>query len=70
MIVFSNILKLLSDNGWSSYRLVREKQLGNSTITRLRNKESITTDTVSKICELCNCQPGDIMTYVPDEQGE
>lgn len=63
MIIFKDILGLLQANGWSSYRLRKEKVLPESTITRLRNNEPITTATIDKICELCNCQPGDLMHY-------
>ena len=65
MIVYVNILERLADAGWSTYRLIREKQIGNSTLTRLRNGESISTDTLDRICELCKCQPGDILRHVP-----
>lgn len=67
MIVFQNILEKLSDHGWSTYRLVKEKQIGNSTLTRLRNGESITTETIDKICELCDCQPGDLIRFEPSK---
>ena len=67
MIVFSNILEMLAENGWSQYRLIKEKQFGNSTIQRIRFHKPINTDTIDKICELCDCQPADIMHY---EQGE
>lgn len=66
MIVYNNVLELLSANGWSTYRLVREKVLGNSTIARIRTGGTITTDTVDTICRLCNCTPGDILIYVPE----
>lgn len=68
MIVFADILQLLSEHGWSSYRLIKEKALGNSTITRLRNGDPISTDSIDTICELCDCQPGDIMRYVPGKR--
>lgn len=70
MIVFEDIIKMLSRKGWSSYRLRNEKILSESIMTRLRNKESITTNTIDKLCELLDCQPGDLIHYVPDEQGE
>lgn len=63
MIVFHNILDILAKRGWSTYRLIKEKQLGNGTITRLRKHQSITTETIDKICELCQCQPEDLMHY-------
>lgn len=70
MIEFSNILQMLSDNGWSTYRLQKEKRLSNGVIISIRAKKPLTTVTIDKLCELCNCQPGDLMHYVPDEQGE
>lgn len=70
MIVYDNILKRLLDNGWSVYRLIKEKKIGNSTLTRIRQQQSITTESINTICELCNCQPGDLMHYEPGEQGE
>lgn len=66
MIVFHDVLKLLSEHGWSSYKLVKEQVFGNRTIQRLRTGEPINTTTIDKICELCDCQPADIMHY---EQG-
>jgi putative transcriptional regulator len=70
MIVYKDILKKLSAAGWSTYRLYHERQLPNSVIGRLRNGDAISTDTLGKICKLLDCQPGDILSYVPDEQGE
>lgn len=70
MIVYDNILKRLLDNGWSVYRLIKEKKIGNSTLTRIRQQQSITTESINTICELCNCQPGDLMHYEPGQQGE
>jgi putative transcriptional regulator len=57
---------MLSNAGWSTYRLKKEKQISNGTILQLRNGKPISTTTVDKICELCNCQPSDIMKYVPN----
>lgn len=70
MIIFEDVLGLLSRNGWSAYRLRKEKALSESTITRLRNRAPINTTTIDTICELCGCQPGDIMHYVPGEKDE
>jgi len=70
MIVFEDIMGMLSMRGWSSYRLRNEKILSESIMTRLRSKESITTNTIDKLCELLDCQPGDLMHYVPGEKGE
>jgi len=70
MIVFEPIMKLLSDHGWSSYRLRKEKLLSEGTISRLRRGENLNTSTIDVLCRLCECQPGDLMHYVPDGERE
>ena len=69
MILFVDVLALLAEHGWNQNRLVREKIFGMSTIQRLRERAPINTTTIDKICELCECQPGDLMQYVPGKQG-
>lgn len=68
MIVFVHVMELLLKNGWSSYRIRKEKILPEGTMTRIRNGCSINLTTVDTICRLCNCQPGDIMKYIPDKK--
>jgi putative transcriptional regulator len=68
MIRFGNIMKLLADNGYTSYRLRKEKLLSEGTMTRLREGCQINTTTIDTICRLCNCQPGDFLQYIPDTE--
>ena len=68
MIVYRDILRQLSDAGWSAYRLSKERILSNSTIQRLRDGGPISTDTVDIICSLLECQPNDIMEHKRDEE--
>lgn len=68
MIRYANIMKMLADSGYSSYRLRKERLLSEGTLTRLRNGENITAETIDIICGLCGCQPGDLMTWVPDPE--
>ena len=67
MIVFHNILQRLSEAGYSTYFLQRNKIIPSSCLDRLRNGKPVTTDTLDTVCRLCNCQPGDLITYQPDE---
>ena len=68
MIIFDDVLKKLADHGWTTYRLVHERVMGNSTIARLRTGGPISTATVDTLCRLCECQPGDLMRYEPDKK--
>lgn len=70
MITYKCILQKLSERGWSSYRLKHEKKLSGGTIDRLREGRPISTETINVLCELCNCQPGDLLAWVPDDAKE
>lgn len=62
-----DILEKLKQAGYSSYRLRNEKIFGQSTIQRFRDNDVCEIPIIDKLCELLNCQPGDILEYVPDE---
>ena len=70
MIVYRDILRRLAESGWCTYRVAKERLLSPSTIDRIRNDQPINTTTIDTICRLCNCQPGDILSYVPDDLSE
>lgn len=59
-----DILQALKEKGFTSYKLRNDKLLNESTMTKLRNKDtSITLQTLDIICKLLNCQPSDIIGY-------
>jgi putative transcriptional regulator len=70
MIKYHDILERLAANGWPTTRLQREKQISNGTIIQIRAGRPITTSTIDTICRLCGCQPGDLISYVPDPERE
>ncbi len=61
-----NIMNSLKNKGYSSYKLRKEKIFGEATMTKFRNEEPINFDNLNIICTLLNCQPGDILEYIPD----
>ena len=63
-----DILAALKDQGLTTYKLRKEKLLSEDTIQRIReNSSSVNLRTINRLCRLLNCQPGDIMEYVPDK---
>lgn len=70
MIVFADIMQLLAQHGWSSYSIRKERVISEGTMSRLRKGQSVTTETLDVICRLCQCQPGDLIRWVPDSQKE
>lgn len=68
MIVYKEVFERLLASGWSTYRLVKERRIGNGTITRIKAGQSVSTETIDVICELAGCQPGDVLAYVPEKK--
>lgn len=62
-----DILAALKEAGYNTNRLRREKLLSEGVIQSLRENKYIALQNISKICELLNCQPGDLLEYVPED---
>lgn len=62
-----NILGELKTKGYNTNRLRKEKLLSEGVLTSLRAGKYISMDNLSKICELLECQPADLIEYVKEE---
>lgn len=58
-----DILAALKDAGYNTNKLRKEKLLSEGVIQALRENKYISLQNVAKICELLNCQPGDLLAY-------
>lgn len=56
-----DVLTALKEKGYTTYKLRKEKLLGEATIQKLRKQEPVSWDNISTICTLLNCQVGDIL---------
>lgn len=63
----ADVLALLKAAGYPSTRIRAEKLLGQSYVQQLRKGELISWAALNKVCALLDCQPGDLLEYVPDE---
>lgn len=68
MIIYKDVIQKLKEAGYNTSRLRIEGLISESTIQSIRDDGVVTTKTIDKICELLNCQPGDIIAYVPEEE--
>ena len=65
MLIYKiDILEELKANGYTSYKLRKDKLIGEAQIQKIRNGEIASKETLNTICKLLNCQPGDILEYV------
>ena len=65
MIVYNKLWQIMHDKGISQYRLKAEG-VSNSTLTRLKRNEPITTETLNKLCQILECNVGDLADYIKD----
>ena len=63
-----DILKELKEKDYTSYRLRKDKLIGESQIQKIRKGEIASKETLNTICKLLQCQPGDRVEYIEDEQ--
>ena len=63
-----NVLAELKATGYSTYRLRKEKIFGERTMQKFRKGEIVNAENLAVICKLLNCQPGDIMEYVDEDE--
>ena len=66
-ISYDKFFLLLKQKGLKKYDL-RKTGISPTIVSRLVKNEDINTSTISKLCKILECQPGDIMEYVPDDQ--
>ncbi|MDE5772675.1 MAG: helix-turn-helix transcriptional regulator [Ruminococcus sp.] len=64
-----DVLAELKAKGYSTTRIRKEKIIGEATMQRLRHKQSVSFDVLSKLCNLLECDIGDILSN-EDEQAD
>ena len=61
------ILPALKAIGYTQTRIREEKLIGQATLSQLRKGELVSWATIETLCRLLECQPGDILEYIPDD---
>ena len=65
---YSKLFALMKERGLTTYRIRKEKIVSENALTSMRAGKSVTTETIAALCKALNCQPGDIMEYVDEEE--
>lgn len=70
-IKYDKLFDLLKSKGYTTYKIRKEKILGQGTMTALKNGTGgLDARTIDKLCNILDCQPGDLMVYVPDDKNK
>lgn len=68
LIYKTDILQALKSAGYNTYKIKTDNLLSQGVLQRLRHNEPISWANIDTLCSLLNCQPGDIIAYIPDDQ--
>jgi len=62
-----DILLALKEIGYSTYKIKQEKIFNQSQLQQIREHKLLTQEALNKVCTLLDCQPGDILEFIPDK---
>ena len=63
-----DVLAALKEKGITTYKIRQEKILSESTVQKLRASKGVSWENLETLCRLLDCQPGDLMEYIPDAE--
>ena len=64
----ADILELLKDKGFTSYRMRKEKLISQGALQKIREGKLISWHELDQICTMLGCQPGDLIRH--EAEGE
>ena len=71
MIIYKiDVIDELNKHGYTNSFLRENNFLSQATLTSLRRGGNITIATLNILCLLLDCQPGDILEYVADDEAQ
>ena len=66
MISFEKLHILMQSKNIKKFYL-RSNGISPAIVDKMLSNGDVSTVTINKVCKLLECQPGDIMEYVPDQ---
>ena len=72
MLIYKfDVLERLKEKGITTYSLTKNYGVSPATVQKLREQNTaISAATIDRICALLNCQPGTLLQWVPDQDGD
>ena len=66
-VCYDKLFLRMAEKGIKKIDLRNKYGLNSKTVNSLVKNQSVTVDTIMVLCEILDCQPGDIMEYVKSE---
>lgn len=65
-ISYKKLFDLMKERGIRKANLRYDYHINHKVINRLVHDQSVTTNSIMRLCEILDCQPGDIMEYIKE----
>ena len=65
-----DILAALKEKGYNTNKIRTEGLLSQSTLQKFRQKQGVSWENLETLCRLLDCQPADLIEYVPVQESE
>ena len=66
-ISYNKMWKLLIDKNMKRKDLKEKAEVSQNVMARLSKNQAVTMDTMGKICKVLQCDIGDVMEFIPEE---
>ncbi len=66
MIIYDRLWETMKKKGISQYSLIKDYNINESQLHRLRKNMVIKTSTIDRICEILDCEVEDICQHIED----
>ena len=69
MIKYDKMFALFKQKGYNYSSIRRDKLIPEGTLQAIREgRGGLSHKVIDRVCEVLNCQPGDLMEWVPNEK--
>lgn len=70
MTIYLNLNKLIQQRGMTSKELAEKVGITEANLSHIRTGQikAVRFSTLNKLCEILECEPGDIIKYRPDDE--
>ena len=69
-IEYNRLFDKLKENHITQKQFKEQAKITSNTLVSLRNNQSVTTETICRICDYFQCMPDEIMEFIPDSDYE
>ena len=66
-ISYKKLFELMEEKKIKKRDLREKYKISPTIVNRLNNNSNVAVDTIMYLCEILNCQPSDIIEYIPKE---